>query len=167
MPVITRLYQGCQEAVAAAGRVEALALPAVETAIFGGETLRDYRDMRVECDPRTGARIQVPDPAPATATGAAVGAAVGGGAGLLAGLGVIVVPGFGPMMAAGWLVSALGGAAGGALAGGMAGVLVDLGVAQDDAAGYADALGQGGIAVSVRFPEEHRPAVEGALGRDA
>ena len=62
MPVITRFYQGCQEAVAAAGRVEALALPAVETAIFGGETLRDYRDMRVECDPRTGARIQVPDP---------------------------------------------------------------------------------------------------------
>ncbi|GEK69967.1 hypothetical protein PDE01_34870 [Paracoccus denitrificans] len=167
MPVITRLYETCNDAAAAVERIEALALPGVEPSVMGGERLRDYRDMRVECDPATGRRIQVPDPAPATTAGAALGAAVGGGAGLLAGLGLVAVPGFGPMMAAGWLASALTGAAGGALAGGTIGAFVDLGIPADDVPLYAETFRRGGVALSVRFPEEHRTVVEDTLAATA
>ena len=53
-----------------------------------------------------------------TTTGASVGAAVGGGAGLLAGLGLMAIPGAGPIVAAGWLVATLTGAVAGAASGG-------------------------------------------------
>src|ERR1700676_2182245 len=43
--------------------------------------------------------------APDAGTGAAVGSVLGGGAGLLAGLGLLAIPGVGPVVAAGWLVS--------------------------------------------------------------
>ena len=41
--------------------------------------------------------------------GATIGTVVGGGAGLLAGLGLMAIPGVGPVVAAGWLVAALAG----------------------------------------------------------
>ena len=56
--------------------------------------------------------------------GARVGATVGGVGGLLAGLGLLAIPGLGPIVAAGWLASTLAGAAGGALLGGATGGLV-------------------------------------------
>src|SRR5690348_14560578 len=50
--------------------------------------------------------------------GAAIGGAIGGGAGLLAGLGMLAIPGLGPVVAAGWLASTLAGLAAGATTGG-------------------------------------------------
>jgi hypothetical protein len=44
------------------------------------------------------------DRAEAAGAGAGVGAALGGTAGLLAGLGLMAIPGVGPVVAAGWLV---------------------------------------------------------------
>jgi hypothetical protein len=38
-------------------------------------------------------------------TAPAIGAGVGGAAGLLAGLGLLAIPGLGPVLAAGWLTS--------------------------------------------------------------
>ncbi|NGM46158.1 hypothetical protein G5B31_11495 [Rhodobacter sp. SGA-6-6] len=163
MPVVTRLYANYEDAAAAVDRIDALAIPRVEASIIGGESLRDYRDMRVETDPVTGEPVQVAEPAPATATGTAMGAALGGGAGLLAGLGLIAIPGLGPLVAAGWLVPALAGVTGGALAGGTIGALVDLGIPEEEAPLYSETFRRGGIAVSVRFPEEQRATVENAL----
>src|ERR1700760_2545057 len=56
--------------------------------------------------------------------GAGIGAAVGGVGGLLAGLGLLAIPGVGPVVAAGWLVATAAGAATGAVVGGAAGGLV-------------------------------------------
>src|SRR5438105_3273466 len=57
-----------------------------------------------------------------TVTGAGVGAAIGGAAGLLTGLGLMAIPGVGPVVAAGWLattaIGAVTGGATGAVAGG-------------------------------------------------
>ncbi|MBB3452658.1 hypothetical protein FHT86_000914 [Rhizobium sp. BK313] len=73
--------------------------------------------------------------------GAGVGAVAGGAGRLLAGLGMLAIPGVGPVVAAGWLVAALAGAAGGAVvggaAGGMVGALVKSGVPEEDANGFA------------------------------
>ena len=47
------------------------------------------------------------------ATGAGVGAVVGGAGGLLTGLGLMAIPGVGPVVAAGWLAATAVGAVGG------------------------------------------------------
>lgn len=165
MPVMTRLYQDHAAAMRAVEHIEALALPSVEPSVLGGDALRDYRDMRIERDPATGEKTQIPEPAPATAAGGALGAAVGGSAGLLAGLGLIAIPGLGPVAAGGWLVTALTGAAGGALAGASFGALVDLGIQEEDADLYTETFRRGGVAVAVRFPEAYRGMVEAALAQ--
>ncbi len=167
MPVITRLYASYEDAAAALDRIDALAIPRVEASIIGGESLHDYSDARIGTDPVTGERRLVSDPAPATATGTAMGAALGGGAGLLAGLGIVAIPGLGPLVAAGWLVSALAGATGGALAGGTIGALVDLGIPEEEAPLYSETFRRGGVAVSVRFPEEQRATIENTLAETA
>src|SRR4249919_2643674 len=59
------------------------------------------------------------------ATGAGIGAVVGGTAGLLAGLGLMAIPGLGPVVAAGWLASTAVGAVAAGAAGGIIGALVD------------------------------------------
>ena len=59
-----------------------------------------------------------------TAEGAGIGAGVGGAAGLLAGLGMLAIPGVGPVVAAGWLAATAAGAVAGAAAGGLVGSFV-------------------------------------------
>ena len=85
--------------------------------------------------------------------GMATGAAVGGVGGLLAGLGALVIPGIGPILAAGPLVSALSGAvAGGALGGTigtLGGALMDAGVSEEEARYVDDRFQEGKIIVYV------------------
>jgi hypothetical protein len=57
-------------------------------------------------------------------TGAGLGAVVGGAGGLLTGLGIMAIPGVGPVVAAGWLAAMAAGAVAGAVAGGAAGSLI-------------------------------------------
>ena len=85
-----------------------------------------------------------------TATGASLGAVVAGGAGLLAGLGLMAIPGIGPVVAAGWLASTLAGAAVGGVTGGFLGSLADLGVSPEHAHVYAEGVRRGGSLVTVR-----------------
>jgi hypothetical protein len=77
------------------------------------------------------------------AAGAGLGAAVGGAGGLLTGLGLMAIPGVGPVVAAGWLAATAAGAAAGAIAGGATGGIIGSltkeGVAEDDAHVYAEA----------------------------
>lgn len=95
--------------------------------------------------------------------GAGVGAALGASGGLLAGLGMIAIPGIGPVVAAGWLTATLAGAIGGAVAGGAAGgligALIDSGVPDEDAQVYAEGVRRGGTLVSVKVPPEQEPVV--------
>jgi hypothetical protein len=89
----------------------------------------------------------------AAGTGATVGTLVGGGAGLLAGIGMLAIPGIGPLVAAGWIVAALTGAGAGAAAGGLLGSLVGSGVDETDAHVYAEGVSRGGTLVTVRADE--------------
>jgi len=85
--------------------------------------------------------------------GATGGAVLGGLAGLLVGLGALVIPGIGPVVAAGTLATALGstavGAGIGAATGGLVGGLVGAGVSEDDANVYAEGIRRGGSVLSV------------------
>lgn len=88
------------------------------------------------------------------AEGAVAGATFGALTGALVGLGALVIPGVGPVIAAGPLAAALtGGAVGataGAVTGGITAALVDIGVHEAEAAYYAEGIRRGGTLVTVK-----------------
>jgi uncharacterized protein YqgC (DUF456 family) len=92
--------------------------------------------------------------------GAGVGAVVGGVGGLLTGLGLLAIPGVGPVVAAGWLVATAAGAATGAVVGGAAGGLVGsltgAGVPEHAAHFYAEGVRRGGTLVTARVEDARR-----------
>ena len=98
-----------------------------------------------------------------TTDGAAIGGVLGGGAGLLAGLGALTIPGLGPVLGVGWLVTTAIGAAVGASGGGLIGALVGAGVDNDDANVYVDRIRSGGTLVSARVPDEKVATVEAIM----
>ncbi len=87
------------------------------------------------------------------AKGAVSGGAVGGLTGLLVGLGLVAIPGVGPVMLAGAAATALAttltGGAIGAAAGSLVGGLVGLGIPKDRAEVYSDRVDQGDYLVMV------------------
>lgn len=85
----------------------------------------------------------------AAGTGAVAGAVLGGGAGLAAGLMGLAIPGIGPIIAAGPIAAALAGAGVGAVAGGLVGALTHIGVPEEHAPYYAEAVRRGGALVTV------------------
>jgi len=89
-----------------------------------------------------------------TAVGAGAGAVIGSIGGLLVGIGALAIPGIGPIIAAGPLVSALVGAGVGAVAGGLVGALTSLGVPETEAGYYAEGVRRGGALVTAQIHED-------------
>ena len=83
------------------------------------------------------------------ATGAVTGGVLGGLAGFLIGISAMVIPGIGPIVGTGILVSTLAGAGIGAATGGLVGALTGQGVPEDDAKGYEENVRQGSILLTV------------------
>lgn len=106
---------------------------------------------------------------PGAGAGAAVGAVIGGAGGALAGLGMLAIPGVGPVVAAGWLVAtavgAVGGAAVGGAGGGLIGALIGNGVPEEDAHVYAEGVRRGGTLVTVRVEDRLVPVAGDILQR--
>jgi len=94
---------------------------------------------------------------------AATGATLGGIGGLLVGLGVLAVPGIGPILAAGPLAGAIGGLLAGGAAGGVIGGLSSIGVPEEYARDYAAHIEQGHTLVSVRTDQVSCDAIERIL----
>src|SRR6185295_8897681 len=107
------------------------------------------------------------DRAEAAGTGAGVGATVGGALGLLTGLGLMAIPGVGPVVAAGWLVATLTGAAAGGATGGVIGALTQGGVSKEDADIYAEGLRRGGAVVSARVADPDAARLQAVMDRSA
>lgn len=84
------------------------------------------------------------------AEGVTTGGVLGGLAGLAAGAGALVVPGLGPLVAAGPIAGLLSGAA----TGGVAGGLLDWGIPEAEGRRYEEDVRQGKILVSVRCSED-------------
>jgi hypothetical protein len=109
---VTALYDTYDSAVAAVNALEASGFPHSEISIVSNNV-----DNRYAKDRPTNAGADA-------GAGAGIGAVVGGVGGLLTGLGLMAIPGVGPVVAAGWLIATAAGAATGAVVGGAAGGLV-------------------------------------------
>jgi hypothetical protein len=83
-----------------------------------------------------------------TAAGASAGAVVGGTLGWLAGIGLLAIPGVGPLIAAGPIVAALAGIGLGGTVGGLAGALIGMGIPEYEAKRYEGRVRKGGILLS-------------------
>jgi hypothetical protein len=94
--------------------------------------------------------------------GVTSGGVLGGTLGLLAGIGALAIPGFGPFIAAGPLMAALSGAAAGAAVGGVAGALIGLGIPEIEAKKYEGKLRGGNILIAAHVDdgEEEKRAKE-------
>jgi len=88
--------------------------------------------------------------APEGATaGVTAGGVIGGAIGVLAGVGLLAIPGLGPFIAAGPIMAGLSGIAAGAAVGGFTGALVGMGIPEFEAKMYETKLKAGNILVSV------------------
>ena len=107
------------------------------------------------------------DVADGAGKGATTGGLIGGAGGLLAGLGMLAIPGLGPVVAAGWLAStavgaAVGAAAGGAT-GGLLGALKEAGHSDEEANVYSEGVRRGGTLISVKADGAEAAQIEQVL----
>ena len=161
--VVTRLFDTYEHATEAVADLEASGVAHNAISLIASNA--DNR--------HSGGAVVVEETEPADAvadsagTGASVGTVIGGGAGLLAGLGMLAIPGIGPVVAAGWLVATALGAGVGAASGGLLGSLVGAGVAETDAHTYAEGVRRGGTLVTVRADGSQSAMVEAILAKHA
>jgi len=84
-----------------------------------------------------------------TAAGVTAGGIVGGALGVLAGIGALAIPGIGPLIAAGPIVSGLAGLGVGGAVGGLVGALVGMGIPEYEAKLYEGRVRNGGVLLAV------------------
>ncbi|MGE5478771.1 MAG: YsnF/AvaK domain-containing protein [Bacteroidales bacterium] len=99
------------------------------------------------------------------ATGAGIGALLGGAGGILVGMGVLAIPGIGPIIAAGPIAAGLAGAAGGAVAGGLVGGLIGLGIPEEEAHAYAEGVRRGNTLVLAKTDDAEAEQVRAIMNR--
>jgi hypothetical protein len=154
---VTALYDTYDDAIAATNALEEAGFSASDISIVSNNADNRYN------------RDRTAHAAEDAGKGAGIGAVVGGVGGLLTGLGLIAIPGVGPVVAAGWLVATAVGAAGGAVVGGAAGGLVgsltSAGVSEHDANFYAEGVRRGGTLVAARVPDGQAPLAREIMER--
>lgn len=156
MKTVTGLFDTYGDAEAAVSNLQAAGIPSDDISIVSNNG-----DGRYKTDESNAAE--------GAGTGAGIGAGIGGAGGLLAGLGLLAIPGVGPVVAAGWLAATAAGAAAGAVVGGatggIIGALTDSGVPERDAHFYAEGVRRGGTLVTARVDETRQSEAEAILKR--
>jgi len=163
MATVSALFDNYDDALTAVNRLQALGIDRADISLVANNADDWYGR-------RTG-EVSDNDAGEDAAAGAGVGAVVGGAGGLLAGLGVMAIPGIGPVVAMGWLAATGLGAAAGALAGGAVGGLVGAmtaeGVPERDAHLYAEGVRRGGTFVSAKVDDAQATRAQAVLDQSA
>jgi hypothetical protein len=157
MKTITALYDTYSQAASAVSALETARVPHSNISLVANNSDNWH------------AKDKATDAGKDAGTGAGVGAALGGAGGLLAGLGLLAIPGVGPVVAAGWLAATAAGAAAGAVvggaAGGIVGSLTEAGVPERDAHVYAEGVRRGGTLVSAKVDDARATEAQSILER--
>ena len=160
---ISRLYDNYSTGQQAVQRLEAAGVPHSDISIVANNSDSWFNtDKKVDGD-----RDGVEDRAEGAGKGAGIGAGVGGTGGLLAGLGLLAIPGLGPVVAAGWLAATAVGAAAGAATGGVVGAMTEAGISREDADSYAEGVRRGGTLVSARVADADRSRLDAVLNESS
>jgi hypothetical protein len=114
--------------------------PAADISVLLPESLGGPKDMGTE------KATKAPE---GTAAGVTTGGVIGGTLGVLAGVGLLAIPGLGPFIAAGPIMAGLAGMGVGGAVGGVTGALIGLGIPEFEAKRYEGRLQKGGILLSV------------------
>lgn len=166
---ISHLYNDYPSARAAVSELEAAGIKSGDISIVASNADGWYKndndgvkhvDIKHDRD-----RDGVDDRTEGARTGAGIGGVAAGAAGLAVGLGLLAIPGIGPIVAAGWAASTLAGAVAGGITGGAIGALVESGVSKDDADVYAEAIRRGGALVVARVPNDDASRSQAILDR--
>lgn len=154
MRTVTGLFDDYSDASAAVSALESAGVRSDDISIVSNNADKRHGDSNA---------------AEGAGTGAGIGAVVGGAGGLLTGLGLMAIPGVGPVVAAGWLAATAAGAAAGAVAGGatggIIGAMTNSGVSERDAHVYAEGVRRGGTLVTAKVDDALAPEAEAILKR--
>ncbi len=162
MRTFTHLYDDYNEARQTVEALEAAGIPHSDISIVSNNADSRHLTAGTTAGAAAGAEET------RAGAGASTGTLVGGGVGLLTGLGLLAIPGVGPVVAAGWLIATLTGAGIGAAGGGLLGSLVHAGVPEDQAHTYTEGVRRGGTLVTVRGDESQAGRIQSVLdGRTA
>lgn len=160
MATITRMYSDYGSALNAVAALEKHGVPQSDISIVASNADDWFGKPDKDHD-------GADDRAEGAAAGASIGVGVGGVAGLLTGLGIMAIPGLGPIVAAGWLASTATVAAAGGVAGGLLGALTQGGVSEEDANIYSEGVRRGGSIVTVRTANASNAEVERILNQNS
>ena len=101
-----------------------------------------------------------------TAAAAASGASFGGGLGIVASLAALAIPGVGPIIYGGAMLTVLTGLGIGAVAGGLLGTFRNMGISHEEAPLYEEAVRRGAVlAIAIVEDDRAREAVESMAAR--
>ena len=157
---VTALFDTFDGARSAVQDLEAAGIPHSAISVVANNVEGDHDHLVVNRD----------EAAKDAGRGAGIGATVGGLGGLLTGLGIMAIPGVGPVVAAGWLVATAVGAVTGAVvggaAGGVVGALTKAGVSESEANIYAEGVRRGGALVTARVDDAMAPSARAILSRE-
>ena len=152
---ITRLFDNYSDATAAVRELESLGVSHDDISIVANNARGDHDGLNDHGD---------------VSRGASTGAALGGAGGLLAGLGLLAIPGLGPIVAAGWLAATVAGAgigaAGGAATGSIVGALKNAGHTDEEANVYSEGVRRGGTLVSAKVADGQVTQAQAILDRN-
>lgn len=124
----------------AADVLVAAGFPTADISVLLPESLGGVKDIGTE------KATKAPEGA---AAGVTTGGVIGGTLGLLAGVGLLAIPGLGPFIAAGPIMAGLAGLGVGGAVGGVTGALIGAGIPEYEAKRYEGRLQKGGILLSV------------------
>jgi hypothetical protein len=124
----------------AAASIVRSGFPSSDISVLLPESLGGTKDMGTE------KATKAPE---GTTAGVATGGVIGGTLGVLAGIGLLAIPGLGPFIAAGPIMAGLAGLGVGGAVGGFTGALIGMGIPEFEAKRYEGRLQKGGILLSV------------------
>lgn len=173
MATVSGLFDNYDDALTAVNKLQALGIDRAQISIVANNADDWYgRDTTATTTTTTHTHAHHESHAgDGAATGAGIGAVLGGAGGLLTGLGLMAIPGVGPVVAAGWLVAtgagAVAGAAAGGAVGGIVGAMTSEGVPEERAHVYAEGVRRGGTVVSARVPDEREAEAQAILDAES
>jgi len=165
---ITHVYRDYVTAEAAMREAKAAGLSDSNISILASNADGWHKPGGHDVDPRHDKdRDGRDDRAEGAGVGGSLGAVAGAAAGAAAGLGMLAIPGLGPVVAAGWLAVTAAGAVAGGVTGGLIGALVEAGESKENAALYAEAVRRGGAIVTARVADDEVGRYKAILSRSA